>query len=78
MIETNAENCNTICEYILAEQGEINLKDSTKEGKIKVLMLLSTFLGGKLFRNATKQDILLYLDSLRRPMTKYIFTYIVL
>jgi integrase len=70
MIETNPENCNTICEYILAEQREINLKDSTKEGKIKVLIWLSAFLGGKLFRDATKQDILLYLDSLRRPISE--------
>jgi integrase len=70
MIETNPENCNTICEYILAEQSEINLKDSTKEGKIKVLMWLSAFLGGKRFRRATKQDILSYLDSLRRPLSE--------
>ncbi len=34
MIETNSENCNTICDYIFAEQSEINLKDSTREGKI--------------------------------------------
>jgi hypothetical protein len=67
MIETNPANCNTICEYILAEQREINLKDSTKEGKIKVLIWLSAFLGGKLFPHATKQDILSYLDSLRKP-----------
>lgn len=70
MIETNPVNCKTICEYILAEQREINLKDSTKEGKIKVLIWLSAFLGGKLFRHATKQDILSYLDSLRRPLSE--------
>ncbi len=70
MIEENPENCNYICNYILAEQCEINLKDSTKEGKIKVLIWLSTFLGGKLFHHATKQDILSYLDSLRRPLSE--------
>lgn len=70
LIETNPENCNTICEYILAEQTEINLKDSTKEGKIKVLMWLSAFLGDKPFRHTSKQDILSYLDSLRRPLSE--------
>jgi hypothetical protein len=63
MIGANAENCNYICDYILAEQSEINLKDSTKEGKIKVLIWLSTFLGSKPFHLATKEDILLYNDS---------------
>jgi integrase len=67
--ETNPENCNTICEHILAEQSEINLKDSTKEGKIKVLIWLSAFLGDKAFPHMTKQDILSYLDSLRRPLS---------
>lgn len=70
MIETNPENCNYICDYILAEQSQINLKDSTKEGKIKVLTWLSTFLGGKPFNHATKQDILSYLDSLGRPLSE--------
>jgi len=31
----NLENATTICNYILAEQTEINIKNSTKEGKIK-------------------------------------------
>jgi hypothetical protein len=29
MTETSLKNCHIICEYILAEQTEINLKDST-------------------------------------------------
>ena len=32
----NNENATTICNYIITEQNEINIKDSTKEGKIKV------------------------------------------
>ncbi len=31
----NPTNVRTICEYIIAEQTEINIKDSTREGKIK-------------------------------------------
>ncbi len=31
----NPNNARLICEYILTEQTEFNIKDSTKEGKIK-------------------------------------------
>lgn len=64
---TNPENCLTICSYILSEITEMNIKQSTKEGKLKVLVWLSNFLGNKPFSQMTKQDILSYLDSLRRP-----------
>jgi hypothetical protein len=32
----NRQNSTIICNYIIAEQTEINIKDSTKEGKIKL------------------------------------------
>jgi hypothetical protein len=64
----NPENVNTICEYILAEQVEMNIKESTKEGKIKVLTWLSNYLANKSFHQMTKQDILSYLNSLKRPV----------
>jgi hypothetical protein len=62
----NAENANVICDYILAEQTDINIKESTKEGKIKVLIWLSNYLANKPFSQMTKQDILSYLNSLKR------------
>ena len=34
----NPNNARIICEYILTEQTEFNIKESTKEGKIKVLV----------------------------------------
>lgn len=37
----NIENARTIYNYIIAEQTEINIKDSTKESKIKILVWLS-------------------------------------
>jgi hypothetical protein len=37
----NIENANTICHYIISEETEINIKNSTKEGRIKVLVWLS-------------------------------------
>jgi hypothetical protein len=64
------ENCATICKYIFTEMTEMNIKQSTKEGKIKVLIWLSTFLQHLPFCEMTKQQILSYLDSLRRPLAE--------
>jgi hypothetical protein len=54
----NPENANIICDYILAEQINMNIKESTKEEKIKVLIWLSKYLANKTFHQITKQDIL--------------------
>lgn len=40
----NIVNALIICDYIIAEQTEINIKQSTKEGKIKILTWLSNFM----------------------------------
>ena len=74
------ENANIICNYILTEITQINIKQSTKEGKIKVLVWLSNYLSGKPFTKMTKQDILRYLDSLRKsisvdPSQKWVGSY---
>jgi hypothetical protein len=37
MLEKSIENAKIICNYIIAEQNEINIKKSTKEGKIRFL-----------------------------------------
>ena len=34
----NFENASIICNYIYSEQIELNIKNSTKEGKIKILV----------------------------------------
>src|SRR4051812_43782935 len=41
VLQINPENIKIICDYIVAEQNEINIKDSTKETKIKKLVHLS-------------------------------------
>ena len=65
--QTNRENTDTICKYILAEQAEINIKNSTKEGKIKILVWLSNFFDEKKrYQDMTKEDILAYLNKLRK------------
>ncbi len=61
------ENTEIICDYITAEQTEINIKESTKEGKIKCLVWLSSFHNHKSYRSMIKQDILNYLNGLRKP-----------
>ena len=56
------ENTTILCEYIIAEQNEFNIKESTKEGKIKCLVRLSNFLNGKSYRHMTKP----FLNSLKK------------
>lgn len=65
--QKNPENANIICIFIINEQNEINIKESTKEWKIKILVLLSKYLNNKSFREITKEDILDYLNSSRKP-----------
>ncbi|MDP9290505.1 MAG: tyrosine-type recombinase/integrase [Thermoproteota archaeon] len=55
--------------YIIAEQNEINIKESTKEGKIKCLVNLSQFLNHKPYEELSKQDILDFLSSLKKPVS---------
>ena len=77
----NIENARTICNYIIAEQTEINIKDSTKEGKIKILVWLSNhFQDQKSFKDMTKYDILDFLNTRRKsiledPYQKWIGSY---
>jgi hypothetical protein len=63
----NQINVEIICNYIVAEQNEINITESTKETKIKRIIHLSKFFGNKkLFYDMTKEDILDYLNNLRK------------
>ena len=65
----NFENANIICDYIIAEQIEFNIKPTTKNGKIKALVYLSNSCNNheKSFKEMTKQDILDHLNTFRRP-----------
>jgi hypothetical protein len=60
-------NAATIYEHILSEQTERNIKTSTSENKVKALLWLTRFLKLKPFEQMTKQDILSYLNGLRKP-----------
>jgi integrase len=81
LLKKNSDNANIICDYIIAEQTEINIKNSTKEGKIKIIVWLSNhFQDKKSYRNMIKHDILEYLNTLRKspiedPTQKWIGSY---
>jgi len=66
LLEKTEDNVIIIYDYIIAEQNEINLKESTKEGKIKVLVGLIKFLNYKNLNNISKTDILSYLNKFRK------------
>ena len=67
----NIENANTICDYIMAEETEINIKNSTKEGRIKILVWLSNYYDNrKSFKGLSKEDILGFLNNLRKPISE--------
>ena len=81
LLNKNRQNANIICDYIIAEQVEFNIKDSTKIGKIKALVYLSRSCNDKKsFKDITKQDILDHLNNFRKsisedPENKWIGTY---
>ena len=63
LAKKNLENAIIISDYIIAEQIEINIQNTTKESKIKVLTWLSNhFQDKKSFRNMSKHDILDFLN----------------
>jgi len=81
LLKNNDENAKTIYEHIVAEQTELNIKNSTIEGKLRILVWLSNFHNNdKLFMDMTKYDILEYLNNLRKtpsqdPSNKWVGTY---
>jgi integrase len=66
LLEISPANTEIICKYIIAEQNEINIKESTKEGKIKVLIDLVKILDFKDLLDITKDDIFSYLNRFRK------------
>ena len=71
LLKRNIENTRIICNYIIVEQTEINIKDSTKEGKIKILVWLSNhFQDQKSFKDMTKEDVLDYLNNRRKSFSE--------
>jgi hypothetical protein len=44
VLQINQDNIKITCDYIIAEQNEINIKESTKETKMKKLVIYPVFL----------------------------------
>jgi len=61
------ENALTIVNYVLTQKTEVNIADTYRLNIISTLIVLSKFLNHKPFKDMTEDDILLYLDSLRKP-----------
>ena len=66
LLENSIENTKIICDYIIADQNEITIKESTKEGKIKVLADFIIFNNYKNLEIITKVDVLSYLNKYRK------------
>jgi hypothetical protein len=79
------ENAMTIAKYIASMKTEVNLSDHYRRDLIAVLYKLSIYISSrrnkaKPFRLMTRQDIIAFLDSFRKPdssdpMHKWIGTY---
>jgi len=74
------ENALTIANYILAMRVEINLSDSYRLNVISILCKFSKCQANKQFDAIDREDILAFLDSLRKPdisdpLHKWIGTY---
>jgi hypothetical protein len=58
------ENALIIVDYIQALKTEINLSDNYRSQNIFLLCRISRFCNNKLFKQLSRRDLLLYLDSL--------------
>ena len=78
--ESESPNAHLISKYIGAMQTEINVSNAYKGLNTWVLTKLSRFHKGRLFEQMKRDDIIAYLDSVRKsaqedPMHKWIGTY---
>jgi hypothetical protein len=56
MAQVNPTNAAILYEYLVAQQNELNIKESTKESTIKRIIWLSAYLNHKTFYEITKDD----------------------
>jgi len=79
--ELSYDNALIICNYITSMKTEVNLSDNYRRMNIDILGQLSKFYDNqKPFNQITREDVLSYLDSLRKPETldplhKWVGTY---
>jgi hypothetical protein len=76
----SSENAETIADYVLAMNVEVNPSIAHRSNQIRTLSYLSEFHKQKPFSKMTRNDIIQYLESLRKPeeldpLHKWIGTY---
>lgn len=67
LTKISRENCSVIVNYMLALQTETTVSDNYRFDTIHKLKLLAEFHAPKTYRDMTRQDILDFLDRLRKP-----------
>lgn len=80
LTKISRENCSTIINYVMAMQTETNLSGDYRLNVINTLKQLSERHNSKSFKDMTRQDVLEFLDRLRKPesvdhLHKWIGTY---
>jgi len=65
----SAQNALSIVDYILALKTEVNLSDHYRRDLIYLLTILSKYHDNKSFKSITRNDIITFLESFRRPET---------
>jgi integrase len=76
----NPQNACTLCQFLISEHTERNIKLSTRIAHIKIICWFNRFLKHKNFEEITKVDVTSYLSSLRKsetddPYHRWIGTY---
>ena len=82
LYKLSKENAWSIANYIVSMRTEVNLSDHYRRNIISVLTNFSIFYNNKSFRLLTRDEILTFLDSLRKvedvdPLHKWVGTYII-
>ena len=67
MFLANQHNGALLFKFLITEQNEQNIKLSTKTSYIKIIYPFNRFLNFKDFEDITKQEIIDYLNLLRKP-----------
>jgi hypothetical protein len=80
LFQLSLGNALNIIDFILTQKREVNISDTYRLNTISTLVLLSKFLNHKAFIDMKPEDILLYLDSLRKqeafdPLHKWVGSY---
>jgi site-specific recombinase XerD len=79
-LESTQNNAPIIGEYLKALQNEINVSENYKRINVTTLVYFSRFHSNKKFNKMTKEDVVLYLNSLRKndttdPLHSWVSTY---